>query len=242
MGRLDFHALRPGLVATFVGVLLLWGGAAEAASFDCKKAASRIERLICDEPDLDSFDSQLEGAYRGALDRSLRPQSVRDRQTAWLKQRDACADTGCLSAAYQQQIKLLMTISDKPEICERAVSTRDINECGAEYSRRADRELDRYVASARKRLIKDAQDEVFGQSAKAALTEFDASQLAWTTYRKAECSAVYTQWSDGTIRGAMYQACWQSVTQSRTMMVWSNWLQFMDSTPPLMPEPIDRRN
>ncbi|GEM_PF-2033891 len=230
-------AMRPGLAVGLVGVFLLWGGVAQAASFDCKKASSRIERLICDTPDLDSFDTQLEGAYRGALDRSADPAALKDKQVAWLKQREACTDAACLSGLYQRRIKALGAISDKPAICERAGSTIEINECQAEYSRRADRELARYVAAARKRLTQEAQDEFSGEATKAALGEFDASQTAWEAFRKAECSAVYTWFSGGTIRGAMYENCWQVVTKSRARLVWSNWLQFMDSTPPLMPEP-----
>lgn len=230
---------RAGLVGAIVVTWLLGAGAAEAASFDCKKAASRIEHLICDEPDLNSFDAQLEGAYRGALDRSAHPEAVKDRQLAWLKQRDACADVKCMSDAYQRQIQLLAAISDKPTICNGAASTPEVEACAAEYSRRADRELARYVAAARKTLIAETQDEPFARSATAALAEFDASQAAWEVFRKAECSAVYTRFGDGTIRGTMYQSCWRSATKSRTAMVWSNWLQFMDSTPPLMPEPKD---
>ncbi|HWU14899.1 MAG TPA: lysozyme inhibitor LprI family protein [Caulobacter sp.] len=228
---------RAGVIAAFVGVFLLWGGAAQAASFDCKKAASRIEHMICDDPDLNSFDSQLDAAYRGALDRSANPTSVKDKQLAWLKQRDACTSRQCMSDAYQAQIARLMAISDKPAPCINAGTTPEVEACAAEYAHRDDRELVRYIAAARKSL---SEDSVFTESAKAALKEFDASQAAWEAFRKAECDAVYTHWSDGTIRGAMYQSCWQAVTQARTRLVWKTWLQFMDSTPPLMPEPKAR--
>jgi uncharacterized protein YecT (DUF1311 family) len=229
--------LQASFVSTFLGTWLLWAGVGQAASFDCKKAASRIEHLICDEPDLNSFDSQLEGAYRGALDRATRPVSVKNMQLAWLKRREACPDVKCMSDAYQQQITLLTAIVDKPSICNGAGSTPEVEACAAEHSRRADRELARYIAAARKKLIEEAQDAGLAQSAKAVLVEFDASQAAWVAFRQAECSAVYTRFGDGTIRGTMYQSCWQSVTKSRTAMVWSIWLQFMDSTPPLMPKP-----
>lgn len=225
------------MVASFMLLSSPWGGEAQAASFDCKKAASRIERLVCDDPELNSFDSQLDGAYRGALDRSNQPASVKDRQLAWLKQRDACADVACLSAAYQRQIKLLGAVFDEPPICLRAGSTVDINACGAEYSRRADRELDRYLAAARKNLTEELSGEFADPEAKSAMAEFDAAQKTWESFRKAECSATYSRYMGGTIRGSMYEGCWQEVTKARTHQVWLNWLQFMDTTPPLMPEP-----
>ena len=242
-----FRGLLAGRIvpgAAMVGAVMLlsglWGGEAQAAGFDCKKAASRIERLICGDPELNSFDSQLDGAYRGALDRSNQPASVKDRQLAWLKQRDACADVACLSAAYQRQIKVLGAVSDEPPICQRAASTLDVNACGAEYSRRADRELDRYLATARKNLAEELSGEFADPAAKSALAEFNAAQKTWEAFRKAECSATYSRYMGGTIRGSMYEGCWREVTEARTHQVWLNWLQFMDRTPPLMPEPSPR--
>jgi uncharacterized protein len=232
-------AMRQTITAAFAGMLLLCTGGAKAAGFDCDKAASRIEQLICANPDLNSLDSQLEGAYLGALDRSNHPEQVKERQLAWLKERDACADAKCMSAAYSRQIQLLSSLSDEPSVCGGS-TTPEIDACALEYSRRADRELARYIAAARKRLIGEAKEEPDSQAPKTALAGFDASQAAWIAYRKAECSAVYDWWSEGTIRGAMYQGCWETITKSRTADIWSTWLHFMDSTPPLLPKPFER--
>lgn len=224
-------SIRPGILAILGGVLLLYGDRAEAAGFDCKKAATPVERLICEDPILNSLDAQVEGAYRGALDRSNHPARVKEMQQAWLKRRDACADAKCMSAAYSRQIAILSGISDEPRVCSGS-TTPEIDACAAEYSGRAESELDRYVAAARRRL-EDGESE----DSKMALQEFDAAQAAWMAYREAECGAVHSWWRSGTIRGAMYQACRQSVTKARTMTVWSIWLQHVDNTPPLLPKP-----
>jgi uncharacterized protein len=228
--------MRLVVSAGFAGAVLLWANCAQAASFDCGKAQGRAERLICDTPDLNSFDAQLQGAYLGALDRSNHPEQVRARQEAWLKVRDACADAKCMSAAYVRQIRALQGVADEPAVCSGS-TTIQIDACQAEVSRRADRELARYVAAARKRLVDDAKEDAGSQAAKAALPKFDAAQAAWVAFRKTECDAVYAWWSDGTIRGAMYQTCWSSLTHSRTADIWGTWLHFGDSTPPLMPDP-----
>ena len=86
-----------------------------------------------------------------------------------------------------------------------------MNACEAEYSRRADRELDRYVAAARKRLKDEAKDDPSREAPRKALAMFDASQKAWEAYRKAECDADYEWWSEGTIRGAMYHLCRRTI-------------------------------
>ncbi len=231
------HTLRVTSYLALAGaVLLVCAGHADAVGIDCKKAGSGAEHLICNDPDLNSLDSQLDEAYHGALDRSAHPQQVKEKQSAWLKLRDTCTDAKCMSATYQRQIKLLMAVSDEPAICSGS-TTPEIEGCAAEHARRADRELARYVAAARKRLIDEGKDETTGGPAKMALVDFDASQAAWAAYRKAECNAVYDWWSEGTIRGTMAQECLRSVTKSRTTDVWSTWLGFMDSTLPLLPKP-----
>lgn len=229
--------MRLVIAVAFAGTLAVWGGGAKAASFDCKAAASRIELLICHDADLNSLDSQLEGAYLGALDRSNHPAQVKDLQLVWLKRRDACADAKCLTAAYLKQVGLLSAMSDEPAICG-GPTTPEVDACEAEYAHRDDLELGRYVAAARKRLMEEAKDAPNRQGPIRALAEFDAAQVAWTAFRKAECDAVYDWWSDGTIRGAMYWTCWQAVTELRTTDVWSIWLNYMDNTQALMPKPV----
>jgi uncharacterized protein len=231
--------LPRGLVVLAFSSIAIWAGGADAASFDCKNAVGRVEQMICGSPDLNSFDSQLQGAYDGALDRSNRPNQITEDQRAWLKQRDACNDEKCLLAAYGRRIAVLSKISDEPAICGGS-TTPEVDACEAEYAHRADKELSRYIAAARNRLLSEAGERPDPQTSTATLAAFDASQKAWEAFRKAECDAVYNWWSDGTIRGAMYQGCMQSLTKSRTEQILDTWLSFMDNTPPLLPKPAGR--
>jgi uncharacterized protein YecT (DUF1311 family) len=64
-----------------------------------------------------------------------------------------------------------------------------------------------------------------------------ASQDAFEAYRSIECATVYEDWKDGTIRGAMSLSCETALTDERTHDIWADWLQYMDSTPPILPEP-----
>lgn len=225
------------VVAATVAVMLLGAGQARAAGIDCGKAAAGVERMICEDPDLKSLDSQLAAAFAGAMDRSARPAEVRQGQRAWLKVRDACAsDLACARGAYRKRIKALSALSDPPAECAGS-STPERDLCAAAYAQRADRELDRYVAAARMRLLDEAKATPGSTASAEALSQFDKSQAAWVAYRKAECDAVYSWWSEGTIRGALYLDCWQGATKSRTGAILSTWLGFMDSTEPLMPPP-----
>ena len=228
------------LMAIIGALALVSATPAGAASFDCAKAASRVEHMVCNDPDLTNLDSQLAAAYAGALDRSLHPDAVAAQERAWLRRREDCAAPKCLAAAYVRQIALLGAMSDEPALCADG-STPAVNACAHEYSRRADKELERYLAAARRRIAEEAAADN-GQIGvvKQPPAAFDAAQVAWAAYRKAECEAVYDSWSGGTIRGAMYEGCWRSVTKARTLQVWDTWLTFEDSTQPLMPKPADK--
>ena len=115
-------------------------------------------------------------------------------------------------------------------------STPEINACLGQQLDAANSDLGRYVTAARRRLKSEAQGGD-GHAAAMALADFDRAEQAWTAYLKAECGAVYDYWSDGTIRTSMELTCEIDLTRRHTHTVWSEWLTYMDSTPPILPEP-----
>jgi uncharacterized protein len=81
---------------------------AQAASFDCDKAASKIEKLICGDNELSKLDETLSKTYQQALERNDDKQKATKEQRQWLKEvRNACRDMDCLKAAYQERINKL---------------------------------------------------------------------------------------------------------------------------------------
>jgi uncharacterized protein YecT (DUF1311 family) len=113
-------------------------------------------------------------------------------------------------------------------------STPEINDCRAAELAKAEAELARYLAEARKRLKADGADD---PGSAAALAGLDKTETAWKAYREAQCDAVYDYWQAGTIRTVMALNCEIDLTRQHTHTVWSNWLTYMDSTPPILPEP-----
>ena len=111
-------------------------------------------------------------------------------------------------------------------------TTLDTNACLAQQLDSANAELQRYVMAARKRLTDGAGTDP------SVLADFDKAESAWAAYRKAECDAVYDNWKAGTIRTAMDLSCQIELTSRHTHTVWSHWLTYMDSTPPILPEPV----
>jgi uncharacterized protein len=84
-------------------------GAADAAgaqSFDCAKAQSRVEKLVCADRSLAELDEYL-GRYYSASRAEIpgAASCLQSDQSQWLKTtRNACADGACLKAAYLNRL------------------------------------------------------------------------------------------------------------------------------------------
>jgi len=79
-----------------------------AASFDCAKATSEVEKLICGNDDLSRLDEYLHKAFLKALKRPDIKQQTIESQKLWLKNnRNACRDAKCIRKAYKTRIKEL---------------------------------------------------------------------------------------------------------------------------------------
>ncbi|MBE8574533.1 lysozyme inhibitor LprI family protein [Vibrio sp. OPT18] len=111
--------------------------------------------------------------------------------------------------------------------CENAMNTIEINQCAAIELESAQAELDKYLAAS---FEHNAYDVALVASIKKA-------QESWQVYMTAHCDSVYTQWREGSIRGVMALSCKTTLTKQRTHEVWVNFLTYMDSTPPVLPEP-----
>ncbi len=88
------------LLAVSTGVL--------AASFDCAKAGSKAENLVCSDARLSASDSDLSAAYQAAIKNSDNPAGIKQDQISWIKnQRDACATVACMQQVYDSRISVL---------------------------------------------------------------------------------------------------------------------------------------
>lgn len=80
---------------------------AQAASFDCAKAGTLVEKAICSDAALSDLDSQLGRAYKATLANSTAPEPLKAEQKSWLAKRNQCKDTACLVSAYQSRLSAL---------------------------------------------------------------------------------------------------------------------------------------
>ncbi|MEZ9556029.1 lysozyme inhibitor LprI family protein [Vibrio splendidus] len=124
-------------------------------------------------------------------------------------------------------LPLLASASDDVIDCENAMNTIEINHCAAIELESAQAELDKYLAASFEHNDYDAE----------LVASIKKAQDSWQAYMSAHCNSVYTQWRDGSIRGLMALSCKTTLTKQRTHEVWANFLTYMDSTPPVLPEP-----
>lgn len=80
----------------------------QAASFDCKKAQSAVERLICGDPGISELDDVLGSLYRGVIKSNPATEEiVRRDQKEWLRLRDGCGDAACVRRRYHTRLLAL---------------------------------------------------------------------------------------------------------------------------------------
>jgi uncharacterized protein len=96
--------LKTGLIIAILLVPSLVLG----ASFDCRKAGSEVEKLICADQSLSQLDETLSKIYRKAMRSASDPESLKLEQTKWLREeRDRCADKSCLEKVYHNRLAAL---------------------------------------------------------------------------------------------------------------------------------------
>ena len=97
---------------------LLIPGELSAASFDCNRAETQIEKMICAEAELSKLDEDLAGAYAIALEnrsQSDTKEALKNDQKTWLKERNTCGDTSCVKSSYVNRLAALAKLPGKSE-------------------------------------------------------------------------------------------------------------------------------
>lgn len=99
--------------------ICLSAAVAQGASFDCHKASTRAEKMICSNANLSRADERLAKSFKEALAASTDKQAVRREQREWLSsQRDVCPTAKCMLDAYLVRIAQLDKISGRAAAAE----------------------------------------------------------------------------------------------------------------------------
>ena len=112
--------------------------------------------------------------------------------------------------------------------CDNAYSAHDMEYCAAQKRESASKTMRQYLIASYIQYNHDPN----------TVKAIKASQQAWEVYENSNCQAVYNLWNTGSFRGLMSINCSTRMAKQRTHELWLNYLTFMDSTPPVLPEPL----
>lgn len=120
--------------------------------------------------------------------------------------------------------------------CAEAMTTLEMNACGALDLARAEEQMFKYLDAALERAGLSDQ-EATGPEPVESARYLEASQIAWAEYANQACLAVYEDVKGGTIRMIVWLGCRLELTQARTHTIWANHLTYWNDSPPVLPEP-----
>lgn len=134
----------------WVALSLLVSVSAHAASFDCAKVATKMEKLICGDQQLSKSDEELAAAYSKALKEAADPAAIKKQQREWLADvRKRCDDVDCLKRVYGGRIisvAMFRTKQDQSRIDAQKIMTGEIQKLDG-ISYRTISALDGHVTS-----------------------------------------------------------------------------------------------
>lgn len=96
-------------------LLALFASPTYSASFDCSKASSDNEKMICKNPTVSKLDEDLGVAFKPLRNSGI----FRTIQSDWLLNvRDNCESVQCLEEAYSEQVGFLTRVPTIPKVQE----------------------------------------------------------------------------------------------------------------------------
>ena len=151
---------------------------AQAASFDCSKSTTRVERLICSNKEISLLDDQLGELYSPELMDEF--PKIRSAQKAWVARRNQCTDTQCLRIRYQDRLFELA--------CDNRISSqgssRGAGQCTWFKLVRLERKFPRLLDLRVKELSESAESYDRANIPNLVNNE----HKAWLAYRDASCA------------------------------------------------------
>lgn len=92
---------------TYLTFILLLSVSLFGASFDCAKAKTNVEKMICADPDLSALDENLSKAFKEAMNSTENKEQLKKEQFAWMKERNQCLNKECIANSYLSRIDLI---------------------------------------------------------------------------------------------------------------------------------------
>jgi len=98
------------LKLTIICTLLVAANTSSAASFDCGKASTRTEKIVCSNSELSKADERLSSSYNAALSKVEYKELLKQTQLQWLKSRNSVLDASKMLQLYNKRISILDSV------------------------------------------------------------------------------------------------------------------------------------
>lgn len=106
---------------------------AQGASFDCGKAGTKVEHLICNDPRLSKLDEELATNYKTAQQDKAHAKALQRGQMQWLKEVDHCKDAECVSWSYAARIVALQNMNASFLLTQKPTKQKVEQDCKAGF-------------------------------------------------------------------------------------------------------------
>ncbi|MES2834394.1 MAG: lysozyme inhibitor LprI family protein [Pseudomonadota bacterium] len=127
---------------------------------------------------------------------------------------------------------------ESPFTCVRDGSMPEIKTCARDDMAKEEARMQRYFEAAMSRARAGDEGSVkYGPRTRQAAYLVESHQ-AWKAYAGVRCAGVREETSGGTMGGLGYMWCMTTAARQRTHDIWSDYLTYADSTPPVLPEPL----
>jgi uncharacterized protein len=97
------------------GIFNLLNATAFAAGIDCQQAVTKVDKIICESPDLLQKDQRLNEISKANIASFStdyrRINQLKAEERAWIVRRNRCDDQSCLSNLYDQRISVLSKLN-----------------------------------------------------------------------------------------------------------------------------------
>jgi uncharacterized protein len=107
--------MKKNLMIIVITIILTSTSAVQAVSFDCAKATTAVEKMICDDEKLSKLDDALDSVYRESITVSSDIAPIKKGQMSWLKKRNACKDKKCIKKLYNKRTAELRKLNPLPK-------------------------------------------------------------------------------------------------------------------------------
>lgn len=106
-------------------ILFVFSNLLFSASFNCTKASSDVERIICADAELSQLDTKMGFLYKKVYEQIDDKKDLLNKQRSWIKEREQCITQDCAFMFLSNRINELENFLETNNIHKKVVSSNE---------------------------------------------------------------------------------------------------------------------